>query len=262
MFYDSKHVQFYTSLPGARARSQPRSGCGRARVTSMAEQRVLHPPARRAPAAAALAWALVFALTGPGLAQAGGTALAHSAPFAGPADAAPLAAAQAAVQASAAGQPVSLERKVKAAFLYKFLGYTEFPASAFSDPAAPVVIGVVAADELSGELSRIVAGRTVQGRPIAVRNLREGDAAAGVHLLFVGGNDIARLRAVLKAARPAPVLTVTEAEHGLQQGAIINFKVVEERVRFDVSLEAADKNSVKLSSRLLTVASHVYKGAP
>lgn len=160
------------------------------------------------------------------------------------------------------GEPSAPERRVKAAFLYKFLGYTEFPASAFADAAAPVVIGVIGADELAAELARIVVGRTVQSRSMVVKVLREGDAADGVHLLFVGGNDASRVRAVLKALAPGPVLVVSEADDGLQQGSVINFRVVDARVRFDVSLEAAERNSVKLSSRLLSVANHVQKGAP
>jgi hypothetical protein len=161
------------------------------------------------------------------------------------------------------GQPASVpERRVKAAFLYKFLGYTEFPAAAFADAGAPVVIGVLGADELAAELGRIVAGRSVQARPITVKPLREGEGVGGVHLLFVGGADSARVRSVLKGAQPAPMLVVSESDDGLQQGSVINFRVVDERVRFDVSLDAAEKNSVKLSSRLLSVANHVQKGAP
>lgn len=163
---------------------------------------------------------------------------------------------------SARSAVTAMERRVKAAFLYKFLGYTEFPATVFADASAPVVIGVVDADELAGELARIVSGRTVQNRSIVVRQFREQEALAGVHLLFVGGSDGARLRQVLKAAQPTPMLVVTEAENGLRQGSVINFKIVDERVRFDISLEAADKNSVKLSSRLLTVANQVHKGTP
>lgn len=166
------------------------------------------------------------------------------------------------VRGQDAGQAAAPERRVKAAFLYKFLGYTEFPASAFADAAAPVVIGVIGADELAAELTRIVVGRTVQSRGMLVKVLREGDGAEGVHLLFVGGSDAARMRNLLKALPPAPMLVVSEAEDGLQQGSVINFRVVDARVRFDVSLEAAEKNSVKLSSRLLSVANHVQKGAP
>jgi hypothetical protein len=167
-----------------------------------------------------------------------------------------------AVTQTAAQQVVSPERRVKAAFLYKFLGYTEFPATAFADAAAPLVIGVLGADDMAAELGRVVAGRTVQSRPITVRTLRDLDAASQVHMLFVGGNDNARVRSAVKAGQPAPVLVVSEAQDGLQQGSVINFRIVDERVRFDVSLEAAEKSSVKLSSRLLTVANHVQKGAP
>jgi hypothetical protein len=162
-----------------------------------------------------------------------------------------------------AAQPApDLERSVKAAFLVKFLDYTEFPLAAFADAAAPLVIGVLGSDEVAAELRRIAARRNVQSRTVSVKIVRENEAAAGVHLLFVGGSDAARVRGVLRADRPAPMLVVTEAENGLRQGSVINFKLVEERVRFDVSLEAADRHGIKLSSRLLSVASHVHKGAP
>jgi hypothetical protein len=166
--------------------------------------------------------------------------------------------------APALAQPgdAALERSVKAAFLYKFLGYTEYPASAFSDPAAPVVIGVVGSEEMAAELARIVAGRSVNNRPIVVKQWRDGETGGAVHLLFVAGADCARAARALRQAAPGPTLLVTECGSGLQAGSIINFKIVEERVRFDVSLDAADKNNIKLSSRLLTVANHVSKGAP
>ncbi|PIL42600.1 hypothetical protein CR105_23635 [Massilia eurypsychrophila] len=155
---------------------------------------------------------------------------------------------------------VELERSVKAAFIYKFLGYTEFPASAFGDAASPVVIGVIGAEDMAAELARIVAGRAINSRAIVVKQFLDGDNP-GVHLLFVAGADCARVAGVLRQAR-APTLVVTECGNGLQAGSIINFRVVEERVRFDVSLDAADKNNIKLSSRLLSVANHVSKGAP
>ena len=169
------------------------------------------------------------------------------------------------IEVQASAQPAAgarLERSVKAAFLYKFLGYAEFPPASFATPSTPLTIGVVGADALAAELTRIVAGRTAQARPIVVKTLRENEAVAGVHLLFVGGEDGARLRAILNSGVPPRMLVVTESDNGLQPGSVINFKIVEERVRFDVSLEAATRNSVKLSSRLLTVANHVHKGAP
>jgi hypothetical protein len=159
----------------------------------------------------------------------------------------------------------ALERRVKAAFLYKFLGYADFPATAFADAASPVTIGVVGSEEMAAELARVVAGRQVRGRPIVVRTLREGEPAP-VHLLFVAGSDSAHTARILRAAlatsaaTSSALLPVTECELGLQYGSVINFRIIEERVRFDVSLDSAERNNVKLSSRLLTVANRVVKG--
>jgi hypothetical protein len=169
-----------------------------------------------------------------------------------------LASAPAAQAQPGPGSARNLERSVKAAFLYKFLSYTEFPSAAFSDPSAPIVIGVVGADDLAAELSRIVAGRTVGARPIVVRSMNEGESPAGVHLLFL--SSAATASAARIARTQQPLLLVTESDSGIAQGSVINFRIIDQRVRFDVSLEAADKNNVKLSSRLLTVAHQVHKG--
>ncbi len=152
-----------------------------------------------------------------------------------------------------------LERKVKAAFLYKFLGYADFPPQAFADDHAPLTIGVVGADDVAAELTRVAAGRTVRNRGIVVRPLREGDGAVPVHLLFVGGHDPEQVGRIVRQASGA-MLVVTDCEDGLRQGSAINFRVVGERVRFDVAPDAAERNGIKLSSRLLTVAHRVRKG--
>jgi len=157
------------------------------------------------------------------------------------------------------GNGSALERRVKAAFLYKFLGYAEFPPGAFFDGSSPVVIGVVGADDLAGELARLVAGRTVNSRPVVVRVLRDTDMQVPLHLLFVGGADPLRVGRMVRQASAA-MLVVTECEDGLRQGSVINFRIIDERVRFDVSLDAAERNGIKLSSRLLTVANRVQKG--
>ncbi|QOY96259.1 YfiR family protein [Massilia sp. UMI-21] len=170
-----------------------------------------------------------------------------------------LAAAGTAPRAMADAGGLALERRVKAAFLYKFLGYAEFPPEAFSDPAGPLTIGVVGAENMAAELARIAAGRMVAGRPIAVRRVNEHEAVPPVHLLFVAGNDTERAARVLRAASGA-WLTVTECEGCLRHGSVINFRIVDERVRFDVSLDAAERKNVKLSSRLLTVANRIQKG--
>lgn len=156
----------------------------------------------------------------------------------------------------------ALERSVKAAYLYKFLAYTDFPAHAFIDPTAAIVIGVVGSEDMAGEVQRIVANRTINGRAIIVRSWRDGEQTGPAHLLFVAGADCARVARVLRQSPPGPILLVSECGSGLQAGSTINFKIIEQHVRFDVSLDAAEKSNIKLSSRLLSVANHVTKGVP
>ncbi|WP_083941213.1 YfiR family protein [Pseudoduganella violaceinigra] len=160
-----------------------------------------------------------------------------------------------AVGSQQGGATPVLERSVKAAFLYKFLGYLEFS----SEPGPTLVVGVLGADDVAAELAQITSGRTVGNRNVSVRRLADGDALTGLQLLFVGG-DANQPGAALRAAEKNGTVTVTEQDDGLQSGSVINFRLVEDRVRFEVSLPAAERCNVRLSSRLLSVAYHVQKG--
>ena len=158
--------------------------------------------------------------------------------------------------AAAIAQREAPEASVKAAFLYKFANYIEWPANAFATSAAPLVIGVAGSDEVAAELERIAPGRSVNGHPVAVKRLREGESPRGVHLLFIGHGNGA-LAATLRAARDNSVLAITEAERGLEMGSAINFVTAGDRVAFEVSLEAAEKTGHRISSRMLAVARRV-----
>ena len=164
--------------------------------------------------------------------------------------------------ARAQEESTQLELKVKAAFLYKFIGYIDWPAASFAKPDTPVTIGVVGADQLAAELAQAVSGRTANDRPVAVRRLRAGESLDGVHVLFVGKAENARLAQLAQAAQQRAILTVTESEGALAHGSVINFVTVERRVRFEIALDSAEKSRLKLSSRLLAVAQQVRTGAP
>ena len=149
------------------------------------------------------------------------------------------------------------EYRVKAAFLYKFGSYIEWPGASFARADSPVTIGVMGADALADELTQIVAGRSVNGRPARVRKLRPGDPMAGLHVLFVGRAEGGRLAEILAAARGQALLTVTESEEGLELGSMINFVVVEDKVRFDIAPPPSESSNLKISARLLGVARKV-----
>jgi YfiR/HmsC-like len=153
------------------------------------------------------------------------------------------------------------EASVKAAFLYKFAGYIDWPPAFLPAADEPFVIGVMGSEEVAAELARIVPGRSVEGHPVTMRRLRDGDSIRGVHLLFAGHLESARLQAVLRAAREQGTLTVTETGKGLELGSAINFVVTADRVGFEVSLEAAEKSGHRISSRMLAVARRVVPRA-
>lgn len=152
----------------------------------------------------------------------------------------------------------ALEQQVKAAFLFRFLSFVEWPPQAVGAPGTPLVIGVVGADDVHAELKQIVAGRTVNERPVVVAHLEEAEQPGQVHVLFVGRKAASRLREL--ASVPA-VLLVAEWEGALEQGAIINFLIRDHRVRFEVAPDEAERRGLRIGARLLSVALQV-KGRP
>ncbi|MDB5822963.1 MAG: hypothetical protein JWR21_1667 [Herminiimonas sp.] len=151
----------------------------------------------------------------------------------------------------------TVERSIKAAYLYKFLSYVEWPPSSLAPAPAPYVIAVVGDDEVLSELTALTRGRTSSNRQVTVKRLNFGDPVTGVHLLFVGQQETARQGQWLRQAALRPVLTVTDSDAGLSQGGVINFRQIDGHIRFEVSLAAAERNELKLSSRMLAVALNV-----
>ena len=155
-------------------------------------------------------------------------------------------------------QPVQRESAVKAAFLYRFAGFVDWPTGAFQRAEDPVVIGVWGDDAVFADLEQMTPGRTIEGRPVQAVRIREGEALPRVHVLLVGESRESRVRE-LAAAAAGPVLVVTQQENGLQLGGVLNFMTVEGRVRFAASLPAAEARGLRLSARLLAVA-HAVEG--
>ena len=161
---------------------------------------------------------------------------------------------------AACAQPARLEVQVKAAYLYKFAGFVDWPGAAFARPDSALVIGVVGNDELAAQLERMVSGRSVGGHPLAVRRVQRGESLAGLHVLYAAGADAAAAASVLlAAARGLPLLTVGEALDA--PPAMIRFHVVEERLRFEVALAQVAPSGLKISARLLAAAWRVTGGA-
>jgi hypothetical protein len=166
-----------------------------------------------------------------------------------------------AVDAQTVVRQEATERQVKAAYLSKFGSYVKWPDQAFATPDSPLKIGVIGADLLADDLEQLVAGHTVNGRPVTVRKLRHGDPLAGFNVLFIGRSESDRLADILAATKGLPMLTVTESEDALTLGSTINFVVVDGRVRFEVAPKTASLGNLNISARLLAAAYKVAPGA-
>ena len=161
-------------------------------------------------------------------------------------------------QAQAQARLEASESSVKAAFLSKVPGYVDWPPGAFASPTAPFTFGVIGEEEVAAELERLVAGRQWNGHPMAVRRV-EGDNVKGLQVLFVGRGAAERVGSVVRAAQLPGLLVVTENDKGLTYGAAINFVLHDDRVGFEVAPEAAERNGLRISSRMLAVARRVVQ---
>lgn len=146
------------------------------------------------------------------------------------------------------------EYEVKAAFLYNFAKFVAWPSQAFPGPSAPLRICVFGEDPLDDALSRIVQGKTISGRAILNRSVESPAQAHTCHILFISRSERARVQQTLACVRDLPVLTVGDSADFLPRGGIINFVLEQDRVRFEINLAAAERQHLKISSKLLAVA--------
>lgn len=156
----------------------------------------------------------------------------------------------------------ALESQVKAAFLYKFSGYVEWPHTAFASPNASLVFGVIGDDVMADELQRLVSARGAGARPVTVVKLKPFAPLPDLHVLFIGRSEADRVGSLIRAVRSRPILVVTDSDGALTHDSMINFKVVDGHVRFEIGLGAAQRRGLTLSSRLLAVAQTVRTRTP
>ena len=152
------------------------------------------------------------------------------------------------------------EYEVKAAFLYNFTKFVEWPPQAFPQPSAPLRLCVLGQNPFGDSLAKIARGKSISGRPIVSTQLQSPAEVRSCHVLFLNQSDLGTLRQDFDRLRDLPVLTVGESADFLPLGGMIRFVLEQERVRFEINLEAAERHHLKLSSKLLAVARVVNVG--
>lgn len=146
------------------------------------------------------------------------------------------------------------EYEVKAAFIYNFARFAEWPPSAFAGPSDPIRLCLFGKDPFGEIVDRAVRGKTVAQHPFVVLRIDETEKARNCHIVFVSRAGSARLGAVLAAVHARPVMTIVDMEGAVQRGAILSFALRDGRVRFAVNTDSAQRSGLSLSSQLVKLA--------
>jgi len=143
---------------------------------------------------------------------------------------------------------------VKAAFLYNFARFTEWPADAFTSESAALVIGVAGDEVLRRTIDNVVRGKFAGIRSLKTRQVKDANDTAGVQILYIGGTAASRAEDFVQALKNGPVLTIGEVDRFSEKGGMINFLVADNRVRFEIRVDVTEQSRLKVSSRVMTLA--------
>ncbi len=157
------------------------------------------------------------------------------------------------VLAGTAHAQTSEQYRLKAAFLYNFAKFVQWPAQSFQNPADPFSICIYGQNPFGDSLAQATAGKTIDGHPIRIRPLGDSQAA-GCQILFVSDADRKRVKSTIDRVHGAGVLTVSDEPGFAARGGVINFKIDGNHLKFQINLSAAAEQKLTVSSKLLSLA--------
>jgi hypothetical protein len=158
-------------------------------------------------------------------------------------------------------EPKPGEYLIKAAFLYNFAKFVDWPADSFKDDQSPIYLAILGANPFGPALDSI-REKTVRGRKLILKQCQNIDLLGGCHILFISPSEKENLKQILNALRNSSVLTVSETERFTQQGGMVNFITVDNRIQFEINPAAAQRSRLKISSQLLKLARIVATESP
>ena len=152
----------------------------------------------------------------------------------------------------------SQEYKVKAAFLYNFTLFVEWPEEAFTGNDSPLTVCILGKSPFGDALDSL-KGKTAKKRKLVIRQINRVEEMGNCHVLFVSTSEKMDLPNILAAVKNQNVLTVSDMDRFAQTGGIINFITLEDKVRFEINLKAAQQARIKISSQLLKLARDIIE---
>jgi hypothetical protein len=158
-----------------------------------------------------------------------------------------------AIAAPSARAQGSSNYQIKAAFLFNFAKFVAWPDTG-NDPMSICIAGD---DPFGGILDDTVKGKTINGRAVEIKRNKAGKNLQGCHIVFISASERRRVRSIFDSLQGTSVLTVGEFPGFASEGGIINFTTQENRIHFEINTDAAERAHLKISSRLLSLATIV-----
>lgn len=148
------------------------------------------------------------------------------------------------------------EYNLKAAFLFHFAQFVEWPEGAFQNTDSPLVYCTIGEDPFQGALDASFKGKAIGPHSLQVRHLKDSSESQGCHVVFLGKVK-RRVPEELAILQGKPILTVGETEQFVRDSGMIGFCIEENKIRFNINLDAAEKANLRISARLLMLAKTV-----
>lgn len=148
------------------------------------------------------------------------------------------------------------EYQIKAAFLFNFAKFVEWPSQAFADTNSPIVIGVLGKNVFGTDLEKTIRDKRVNNRLFKFKNFTDATEATNCHILFISSSEKDNFTKIVAGLHDASVLTVSDTDGFIKAGGMINFLLQDAKIRFEISDEAAKKAGLEVSSKLLSLSVH------
>ena len=156
------------------------------------------------------------------------------------------------------GQTIE-EYQLKAAFIFNIAKFVEWPTDAFQSPKDPIVLCILGASPFGDALAQAANGKTIDDRKFAIRPVSDLRQAGGCHILFVSASERKRFRSILGEIASSGILTVGDVESFSIEGGVVNLKLDGDKIRIRINVQAAERERIRISSKLLSLSQVVRK---
>lgn len=156
------------------------------------------------------------------------------------------------LQAQVSGQ--SGEYQLKAVFIFNFSQFVEWPESALPSDVSPFVIGILGENPFNNYLEQIVSGEKINNHPIVIQRYTKTEDIKTCHILFINLADARKQEQALALLKERRILTISESNNFLQSGGMVRLFTKDNKIKFQVNVEATNAANLLVSSKLLRLA--------